>query len=1106
MKGITYTAKLHHCGDIGIISLFPGSPTMVTRFSGEKVSLVTLHILKYLSVEGIDVIAQGCLLTVGYSNFIRSVDFVYWGWTVLKYGFLCSMLPLGRVVSAYMRKHRIGSGGVSASVNMEVSLATEKQQVNSLGIMSFCFILLGLTNRYSLMILCYFGIGYAGGTLAGCTPTSHLGDDFDMHHSPQRANIFQGIGGGINDGMRHSAAPSKGVYLRPASAELTRRAIACFMFSSVLSGYLFHDDLSELKPSLLLFGTMGGLCVAVATLRVSENPYICHRRDNTFGRIVTGLTPLVSVLLSVIGVTTARQGEHEEEGEEESLLGAAASRTPRGSTSNRTGKELPSAFERLTGGEGDDVEPFQGALPDTFMLMCKGNEQKARKAYARTLMWREENRIDEILSVPQPTFYQILELYPHAIHGKTRDGCVVVYEKLGMAKPIQLREQGISPENLVEHFVLRNEFVLQRCGASTHENREVDNLPRTRIVSILDVKGIAVADITTDVLAFLRISGQVVDNHYPGLVAKLIVCNAPSWFWTVWGMIARVLPESTRESIQIIGDTSALDQYIDKAMRPEEYGGTDVPLGQRTEFTSFVELGQGWENEGYVLYETLAEARKAKKREREEVAAAFQASRVSGVEAAQQKTWDSDSDESSEWEVVDGLTDDDDVGRGYHEHHAVSKDSSQSQSIYGWIRNGFKRPEQRHAYLGEKNCFRYDEERGEWRMSHPLPYSTPKRERRESRSASMESAGSPSGGHFPSGIGTFSAQKGGMRAEQRMKEQLEEHGLVLAIQAAHLANTGSVDKAGTKELTAAVEGARAQLSLSLERGQPRQVDEALSSGGSGSYTMVGGGRSSWESRMILLMLTYSFFVSATILAGLPPLLPVVMLTTCKGGGFGLHPVEVGMCLSVAAVFALQYHIFLRWRARRLAQLSPARSVRFAAAVGCAALIALSVLASLRVASVTSLPNKEVQHGFITDADRVIVPGFIIAIAACAVHHLRQALSCLLQVALDQDMREISVFAIRGAIPSNLVQLVGSTADVVGPVLCAVVMAKAHNYDQPADTSASAVVPVAACCILSTYISSFWLSLRFYTAFGAVETNLELSATTGGGLGGQSKDE
>ena len=258
--------------------------------------------------------------------------------------------------------------------------------------------------------------------------------------------------------------------------------------------------------------------------------------------------------------------------------------------------------------------------------------------------------------------------------------------------------------------------------------------------------------------------------------------------------------------------------------------------------------------------------------------------------------------------------------------------------------------------------------------------------------------------------------------------------------------------------------------------------------------------------MILFTLTYSFFASASVLAGLPVLLPVVLLTTCKGGGFGLHPVEVGMCLSVAAVFALQYHIFFRWRARRLAQLSPAKSMRAAAAVGCAALIALAVLASLRVASVTGLPSSEIQHGFVTDADRVVVPGFLIAIAACAVHHLRQALSCLLQVALDQDTREISVFAIRGVIPANLVQLLGSTAEVVGPIICALVMAQAHDDDQPSDMSASAVVPVAACCVLCTYISSFWLSLRFYTAFGAVETNLELSATTGGGWGGLSKDE
>ena len=125
---------------------------MLNRLGGmnwQVGALQYLHVdgaMRYLSVDGIDVIAQGCLLTIGYSNFIRSVDFIYWGWTVLEYGFLCSMLPLGRVVSAYMRKRSLTSGG---SVNMEVSLATEKQQVNCLGVMATCFILLGLTNRYS---------------------------------------------------------------------------------------------------------------------------------------------------------------------------------------------------------------------------------------------------------------------------------------------------------------------------------------------------------------------------------------------------------------------------------------------------------------------------------------------------------------------------------------------------------------------------------------------------------------------------------------------------------------------------------------------------------------------------------------------------------------------------------------------------------------------------------------------------------------------------------------------------------------------------------------------------------------------------------------------
>ena len=318
---------------------------------------------------------------------------------------------------------------------------------------------------------------------------------------------------------------------------------------------------------------------------------------------------------------------------------------------------------------------------------------------------------------------------------------MVVYEKLGMAKPIQLREQGITPENLTEHFVLRNEFVLQRCGTTiNNDGHHENNLSRTRIVSVLDVKGIAVGDITTDVLAFLRISGQVVDHHYPGLVAKLIICNAPSWFWTVWGMIARVLPEKTRESIQIIGDTTGLDKYIDKTMRPAEYGGTDVPLGQRAEFTSFVELGQDWENEGYVLYETLAEARKAKRRGNDERELRLQLileqvnSRAHRKHLHNRKNGTAIVKRAANGKLLKDSTDDDNDGEENHRNGINNND--QSQSIYRWIRNGFKRPEQKHAFLGEKNCFRYDEERGVANV--PLTLSQYSEKEKEGRVARLQ--------------------------------------------------------------------------------------------------------------------------------------------------------------------------------------------------------------------------------------------------------------------------------------------------------------------------------------------------------------------------------
>jgi hypothetical protein len=74
----------------------------------------------------------------------------------------------------------------------------------------------------------------------------------------------------------------------------------------------------------------------------------------------------------------------------------------------------------------DDL--FSGETPVEYLQFYNNNQKSARHAYLKTLKWREINKVDEILTTPQPYFHEILRLYPHAIHGVSKEGAVVLYE------------------------------------------------------------------------------------------------------------------------------------------------------------------------------------------------------------------------------------------------------------------------------------------------------------------------------------------------------------------------------------------------------------------------------------------------------------------------------------------------------------------------------------------------------------------------------------------------------------------------------------------------------------------------------------------------------
>lgn len=120
--------------------------------------------------------------------------------------------------------------------------------------------------------------------------------------------------------------------------------------------------------------------------------------------------------------------------------------------------------------------------------------------------------------------------------------------------------------------------------------------PSIQLMTILDVKDIRISDVTTDVISFIKQSSDIIDNHYPGRVVRLVVCNAPTWFWSVWTFIQRVLPEAVRKKIIILNDVAGLDKIIAADQRPVSYGGSSSELGTSPEHKEFLSIAENWRN------------------------------------------------------------------------------------------------------------------------------------------------------------------------------------------------------------------------------------------------------------------------------------------------------------------------------------------------------------------------------------------------------------------------------------------------------------------------------------------------------------------------------
>merc|ERR1712146_622066 len=204
----------------------------------------------------------------------------------------------------------------------------------------------------------------------------------------------------------------------------------------------------------------------------------------------------------------------------------------------------------------------QPAPPLKFVqgTMNDGGMGEARRRWKATRQWRQEQDGDSILTKPQPDFDIIKEHYPHFCCGRAKCGSICYYERCGDINIRALKDRGIDVEDLIRYYVFMMEYTWNiQCP-------EEDG-PRSKMVSIFDVKGVQLTDFAGDALQFLKTAIATTSAHYPERAVNIVIINAPWIFSTIWGLVKGMVPPATQLKVRIAAEgeqtTEVMQELID---------------------------------------------------------------------------------------------------------------------------------------------------------------------------------------------------------------------------------------------------------------------------------------------------------------------------------------------------------------------------------------------------------------------------------------------------------------------------------------------------------------------------------------------------------------
>ncbi|GAX13521.1 hypothetical protein FisN_27Lh016 [Fistulifera solaris] len=228
-------------------------------------------------------------------------------------------------------------------------------------------------------------------------------------------------------------------------------------------------------------------------------------------------------------------------------------------SSNPRGGARAQSYGLFQKDDGSETDP--DGIPTRFLKMHSGNRAAAKQSLEAALQWRRKYEIDNILNIPHPKFDLCKAVYPHYFLGRNTEGHVVFVQHPARINLQRARDNKLTEEELLMHYVYVNEYLWQIV--------EADNALAT-MTSVIDLQGLHLGILRQmDIINFVKTFVSTMDSYYPQRAHQTLVVNTPKWFQTIYKLLSPLMRDTTKAKISILSRGKAQDEALKKHLGPE---------------------------------------------------------------------------------------------------------------------------------------------------------------------------------------------------------------------------------------------------------------------------------------------------------------------------------------------------------------------------------------------------------------------------------------------------------------------------------------------------------------------------------------------------------